>query len=349
VKTDDGVWLDGARYSPRPGVNRRREAIIFTHAAEGNFYQGIPFDLGRCLAERGFVTLCLNRRDHDGQFADSLFEDGQKDIKAAVDFLDSEPDIDGVFLWGHSLGSVFAAEYAASAHDERLHGLMLSGAIASYPEFRRSRARPEEYAQALVIAREAVEAGEPGRALFLRWSEGDRAELQAHWMPDGKQSLRPHTARQLLSYISDESVAVTETSIRSVRTHVLIMRSGADRTAPCQDSMRLFQNSMNASSATLIEFTDLIVGREGNQAPNSSRAGHNLSSLRPDIAAAAAQWVERVAAGDAGGAESACGGWPSKKNPTLCGERCQSSWSGVAIASADDCLASASCERPVDN
>ena len=64
VNPTERTRMAGALHTPTGAA--KPDAVILQHGAKGNFYSGVAGDLAPALAERGYLTLTINRRDHDG-------------------------------------------------------------------------------------------------------------------------------------------------------------------------------------------------------------------------------------------------------------------------------------------
>lgn len=142
---DEIEYFDALLYTPRADVlgfstnnmvHLKNVGILLNHGAVNSFYNGVPGWLGPSLATQGYTALALNRHDSGGAFYAARFEDGVRDLAAGVQRL-QDLGCGAIFLQGHSLGSVYAVDYLAQTEDPRVKGLILTGAVADYPRWRR--------------------------------------------------------------------------------------------------------------------------------------------------------------------------------------------------------------------
>lgn len=127
VTTADGVELDGARYRPER-ANGRALGILLVHGMRWNFYRGPSRWLAPMLAERGYVCLALNLRDHDSTVPGGL-DDAHHDLRAGIDHLLHE--CTEVIPFAHGYGCTKVMCYTAHSGDRRArrHVLTTLGAV----------------------------------------------------------------------------------------------------------------------------------------------------------------------------------------------------------------------------
>lgn len=133
--TTDGITLTG--YLAKPNTTGPHPAVIIqlgsgrgTTDNKNRKYN--PFaDLGRTLADQGFLTLRFDKRgtgynSTNGSFEDASFEDYVSDLKSAVKYVLSRKDTSkqNLFLMGHSLGGPVVSRVAAETSSVR--GVILS-------------------------------------------------------------------------------------------------------------------------------------------------------------------------------------------------------------------------------
>jgi alpha-beta hydrolase superfamily lysophospholipase len=122
LRTADGRSAAGVVHGP---VGRApRAGVALVHGYGSNFYSPPVEPLARALAERGFLTLAANGRDHDGGAKTSLFEESRWDEEAAVDEL-ARRGAAPVAMIGSSLGTNRVLFYAAETQDPRVQAVGL--------------------------------------------------------------------------------------------------------------------------------------------------------------------------------------------------------------------------------
>ncbi len=136
VRTQDGVWLDGAVAEPR----RRRTALVWIHGLGSVFSSGqvLMRELSRRLNAAGLGYVKFNTRGHDvvagrgRQLAGAAFERfgrSAMDIRAMIAFA-AACGYRRVILAGHSTGANKVLHYAARGRDRRVAGLILLGPVS---------------------------------------------------------------------------------------------------------------------------------------------------------------------------------------------------------------------------
>lgn len=164
VKTDDGITLTGAVWTPPRG--KARVGVVLAHGGSGYFYNDWLTWLGERLAQEGYIALSMHRRDHGEEHWFHEFEPSAMDHKYMVDLLTSR-GARVVVLAGHSYGTVTTPYYVATSNDPRVkamilfapHGFRRDGLARAFP----SKA---EFDNVVAKAREMVAAGR-GKETFL--------------------------------------------------------------------------------------------------------------------------------------------------------------------------------------
>lgn len=87
LKTDDGISLHGALWTPASG--KARVGIIIAPGAESEFYSDWLVWLGENFARSGYIALSMNRRDHAQEQWFHNFEPSAMGHKYMIDFLAS--------------------------------------------------------------------------------------------------------------------------------------------------------------------------------------------------------------------------------------------------------------------
>mmetsp|Transcript_9184 Transcript_9184/g.15266 ORF Transcript_9184/g.15266 Transcript_9184/m.15266 type:complete len:233 (+) Transcript_9184:24-722(+) len=120
VKTEDGVELEGVLLIPPESSlpssreelqeQRRHLGVLLTHPHPklgGDMHNNVVTALARGLTKQGFTILAINFRGVGNSQGSSSWagKDERKDVKAALEFLKQQPDIQGVGLVGYSFGS----------------------------------------------------------------------------------------------------------------------------------------------------------------------------------------------------------------------------------------------------
>ena len=181
TKTRDGMPLDGALVRPERSVEPAA-AVLCLHGVGGNFYSSRLFDaLQPVLLERGLAVLRVNTRGHDGLHV-AATDDGPRRQGAAFEVVDecrldlaawcdwlTTRHVQQIVLAGHSLGAIKALYSEAHQPHPRVAALLaMSPPRLSSAAFRHDP-RSGDYFEALQLARQAVDGGQPRRLLEVRF------------------------------------------------------------------------------------------------------------------------------------------------------------------------------------
>ncbi len=240
-----------------------RGGVVLVHGYGGNFYSEPTASLARGLAERGFVTVAANLRDHDGGAKTTPFEENRWDVQASIDEL-ARRGIAPIALVGYSLGTNSVLFYAAEAGDPRVRAaVVLAGPGNAFEwnvrQFGRERAT-RVLDEALRLRREGrgqelmlVDLGPLGKALY--------------------------SADHLVSLRGPQTRSDPYRNIARVTAPVLLVYAGADRLVDLAVGRRLRAAATGAPRADLVE----IAG-----------ADHGFSRHREDLAATVDRWLTEV-------------------------------------------------------
>ena len=269
-ETEDSVQLNGALYRPDPQVNPHpKRAILVTHGTGGSFYGSIAGFLPPLLAERGYLGLGMNRRDHGHDYYRSTFEDGLKDIKAGVDFLVSQ-GAEEVFLMGHSLGTTFVPYYMAMTGDVRVKLVGLSGAIADLRQatIETHLGSRDKYEEVVQLAKMRLDQGR-GDEMFLITLFGTTEALSYH---------------TFLNYRGPDTNAVPVKWIPQIQRSILLLHNSTDKLARVE-----WQEALQQVAGDRMDYIEV-------EDPDSSHTpyqGHSYFEVEEETAQLVAQWLER--------------------------------------------------------
>jgi pimeloyl-ACP methyl ester carboxylesterase len=275
-KTADNVRLDGALF--RDPATSRDIAVISTHGAGNNFYSSVTGFLSPVLPARGYPTLSMNLRSHDRFYAQSLFDDCEKDFAAGVKFMQSL-GYKKFVLFGHSLSVTQIIFYMARSQEPSVAGIALS---AGHDDLRGISWRswdtlvPDpkaEEARVLAACRKYVEEGDGDHLIVIPW-----------WRPDPKLNLRQQyreiSAKAYISNWGPESNCNASLWMPHVKVPTLfITHSVVDTTASPEMMLRL------QSMATAAPFTDHI---------NIEGSGHFYVGYERQLIDAVASWIDKL-------------------------------------------------------
>ena len=228
LKTDDGITLPGALWTPASG--KARVGIIIAPGGGSEFYSDWLVWLGENFARSGYLALSMNRRDHGQEQWYHNFEPSAMDHKYMIDFLAAR-GAQAVILVGHSYGTVTAPYYVMASDDPRVKAIILYGAHGYKRDgLTRSFGSQAEYEQAVAKAKEMVAAG-LGKDTFLL----------PPILPGGQP--RPSSYETFLNRGGPDTKAVPVEIIRKVQGRpILAIRDPADpyraTTPPAQQQLQ---------------------------------------------------------------------------------------------------------------
>ena len=161
LRASDNKIVSAILMSPKSGIDPYAPAIVLHHGGFGG-HPARQVGASRFAAERfsraGYTTVSLLSRQSGGHI-DSLFEESQLDIDAAIDFLEAR-GISKIILAGHSLGSVRINGYMVDRSDPRVKAMIHFAPTADMPDFRRDFIGEEHYRASVEKAEDAISAGQ---------------------------------------------------------------------------------------------------------------------------------------------------------------------------------------------
>lgn len=260
LTTQDGVETTGLVYTPAGRAPRGGVALI--HGYGTNFYSHADATghLSRGLAERGYLILAINMRDHDAGPKTTLFEENRWDVQAAVDELARRGTVP-LALIGSSLGTNRVLYYLAETRDPRIRALVLVAGPGNAFEWN-ARRFGRKRATATLEEAQRLQAAGRGKELML-------VDLG----PLGKAL---YSADHLVSLRGPQTKSDPFRNIARVTAPVLLVYGTADRLVDLEVGRRLKATARRAARADLLEI-------EG--------ADHQFSKHQPDLADAVAAWL----------------------------------------------------------
>lgn len=211
-------------------------------------------ELAYSLAQEGFASLRYDKRgvgESDGDLSSASLSDLRSDAGKALSWLVSRPEVNGVFVVGHSEGALHALTLAGEA---RVVGLALLGVPARPLEevlpwqletALRAAGAPEER-----ISRELKKLR--GFINFVRKGSGDwddytpdelRTELPGY-SPEELEGMRKTSLRWWREALAFDPVA----AVRKVEVPLLAVNGGADIRVPPEDVFRLAEAAREAGN-----------------------------------------------------------------------------------------------------
>ena len=220
-----------------PGGRTPRAGVVLVHGYGSNFYSEPVASLARGLAERGFVALAVNTRDHDGGPKTRPFEETRWDVQAAADELARRGEAP-LAIVGSSLGTNTVLHYIVETGDARVRAVVLLSAVGNAFEWNVRQFGRERATQVL------------DEALRLQ-RDGRGAELMLVDLgPLGKAL---YSADHLVSLRGPQTRSDPFRNIAQVGVPVLLVSAGADRLVDPETSRRLRAAAGRAPRAELIE------------------------------------------------------------------------------------------------
>jgi pimeloyl-ACP methyl ester carboxylesterase len=206
-----------------PGGRTPRAGVVLVHGYGSNFYSEPVASLARGLAERGFLALAVNTRDHDGGPKTRPFEENRWDVQAAADEL-TRRGAAPLAIVGSSLGTSTVLHYIVETGDARVRAVVLLSAVGNAFEWNVRQFGRERATQVL------------DEALRLQ-RDGRGAELMLVDLgPLGKAL---YSADHLVSLRGPQTRSDPVRNIAQVGGPVLLVSAGADRLVDPETSRRL--------------------------------------------------------------------------------------------------------------
>ena len=218
IHTVDDFRVDAALWQPKGAAPEATPLVINVHGSGGNFHStGVTGFASPALAEKGYATLSINTRQHDGYIYTDNFYDIRKDIEAAV-WTARALKYRSIVLHGFSLGSIQVQFYAASDWSPDIKGVAISGAFANLAWKTRYVVDPDQanYRALYDSAEQQLRVGKPG----------EKMPVEMNWR--GRKSM-PMSAQHFLTYRWDgTSVADGTFWIKRIPRPVLIVHDEGD-------------------------------------------------------------------------------------------------------------------------
>jgi pimeloyl-ACP methyl ester carboxylesterase len=225
LKTDDGITLHGALWTPASG--KARIGIVIAHGGGSEFYNDLLVWLGEHFARSGYIALSMNRRDHGPEQWYHNFEPSAMDHKSMIDLLAAR-GAQAVILAGYSYGTVTAPYYVTASDDTRVKAIILYSAHGYKRDgLMRAFSSKAEYDQVVAEAKEMVAAGRGKETFLLPPILPGGQPRQAELVRD--VSKRPSSYETFLNRGGPDTKAVPVEIIRKVQGRpILAIRDPAD-------------------------------------------------------------------------------------------------------------------------
>ncbi len=258
LTTPDGVETAGLVYAPIGRAPRGGVALV--HGYASNFYSDATGHLSRGLAERGFMTIAVNMRDHDAGPKTTLFEENRWDVQAAVDEL-AHRGVAPLAIVGSSLGTNRVLFYLVETQDPRVRVVVLLAGPGNAFEWNVRLFGRERATETLQEAQRLQAAGR-GKELML-------VDLG----PLGKVL---YSADHLVSLRGPQTKSDPFRNIAQVTTPILLVYGTADRLVDLEVGQHLKATASRASRVELVK----IAG-----------ADHTFSKHRDELATVVERWL----------------------------------------------------------
>ncbi len=135
-RAEDGITLEGWYIPSRNGA-----AIILAHGYAGSRHQMLS--RAQVLVEEGYGVLLFDFRGH-GQSGGDLVTIGdheQRDLRAAIDFVESQPDVESERIGGLGFSMGGATVIQVAATDKRLRAIIAEAAFPALKDALNHQAR----------------------------------------------------------------------------------------------------------------------------------------------------------------------------------------------------------------
>ena len=235
LTTTDGVQTAGLVYTPIGQVPRG--GVVLVHGYGSNFYSFKTGRLSRTLAERGFVAIAVNMRDHDAGPKTTLFDENRWDEQAAVDEL-ARRGVAPLAIVGESLGTNRVLFYVAETQDPRVRAVVLLAGPGNAFEWN-VRVFGRERATRVLEEAQRLQAGGRGKELML-------VDLG----PLGKAL---YSADHLVSLRGPQTRSDPYRNVAQVTVPVLLVYGTADRLVDLEVGRRLKAAATRTPRADLVE------------------------------------------------------------------------------------------------
>ena len=271
LKTDDGITLHGALWTPASGT--ARVGIVIAAGADSEFYSDWLVWLGEQFARSGYIALSMNRRDHGPQQWFHDFEPSAMDHKYMVDCLAAR-GAQAVILVGHSYGSVTTSYYAMASDDPRVKALILYGPHGYKRDgLTRSFGSQAEYEQTVAKAKGMAAAG-----------RGQETFPLPPILPGGQP--RPSSYQTFLNRGGPDTNAVPVEIIMKVQGRpILAIRDPAD---PYRATIPPAQRQLEEANKNL-EYVLLPDIRSGKM----DAAAHQFRGREEEVLGVTLQWLKK--------------------------------------------------------
>jgi hypothetical protein len=221
---EDGREFDGFQLTgERTNFEERETGIVFLHGLRGFALGAGIAPVAHPLAREGIRCLTINKRNSGKLYEDSEFDEIDRDIAGAVEWL-RDRGCDEVVLWGRSLAATEVAYYQGKRNDPDVDAVVLAAPFADICErstkmyFEAVSDDPDTaYKEFVTDAKELVETGRGNEMVALPRPVDNEIEYI------------PMTAESFLSYRSPESNCATIDWVDDIEVPILLVPHASDR------------------------------------------------------------------------------------------------------------------------
>ena len=221
---EDGREFDGFQLTGESASFAGRETgVVFLHGLRGFALGAGIAPVAHPLAREGIKCLTINKRNSGKLYEVSEFDEIDRDIAGAVEWL-REQGCDEVVLWGRSLGATEVAYYQGKRNDPDVDTVVLAAPFADIRErstktyFEAISDAPDTaYKEFVADAKELVEKGRGNEIVALPRPVDNTVEYI------------PMTAASFLSYRSPESNCATIDWVDDIEVPILLLPHASDR------------------------------------------------------------------------------------------------------------------------
>lgn len=256
---EDGRAFDGFQLTgERTSFEGRETGVVFLHGLRGFALGAGIAPVAHPLAREGIRCLTINKRNSGKLYEVSEFDEIDRDISGAVEWL-REQGCDEVVLWGRSLAATEVAYYQGKRNDPEVDAVVLAAPFADIRE-RSTKAYFEAvsddpytaYTEFVADAKELVENGRGNEIVALPRPVDNAIEYI------------PMTAASFLSYRSPESNCATVDWVDDIDIPILLVPHASDRNVTPDEATEIADAATQSSLVEVhpIEADHFFTGAE---------------------------------------------------------------------------------------
>lgn len=270
---EDGRAFDGFQITSEQTATEHGETgVLFLHGLRGFALGGGIAAVAHPLARAGMRCLTVNKRNSGKRYETSDFDEIDRDISGAIDWLRDQGCTE-IVLWGRSLAATEATYYQGKRNDSNVDAVVLAAPFADIRE--RSTKQYFDavaddpgaaYEEFVTDAKELVAAGRGNELVSLPRPVGDDIEYI------------PMTAESFLSYRSPESNCATIDWVEDISVPILLLPHASDRNVTPEEAREIADAS---TRSRLVEV-------------HAVEADHFFTGAEREVAGVTADFVRRA-------------------------------------------------------